>query len=306
MDTIKARPLRRGDSIAVIAPSRYVGDFSASVEKGMLMLKEMGFDVRMGTHAYGKNRNASGTAAERLFDMNSAINDGNVRAIFCALGGDSANEIIEGIDYEALKRNPKIIMGFSDITHILLAVWKETSLVTVYGPNVKDIGVASTDGLDALKHFLTGNQGSVAYGSGLRVVKPGVAQGELIGGNLFVINALMSSKYAPNLDGKIIFIEDIDEGISTIRFQLQQMKLSGAFSKITGMVVGHIVRDESSIESTLDELLLEITSDFSFPIVHVEYFGHNLTTFYPMPIGIRASIDTASGSFSLLDEAFLQ
>lgn len=307
MSNIKAKSLKKGDIIAVIAPSRYVGDFGVSLEKGISLLKEMGFIVKIGKYLHGKNLNSAGTVIERLSDVNDAINDKNVKAIFCALGGDSSNEIIEYIDYEGLRKNPKIIMGFSDITHILLAIQKETSLVTIYGPNVKDIGAASVDGLDALKNFLIGNQEMVKYENDLEVIKHGKVEGELIGGNLFVVNALMSSRYSPSLDGKIIFIEDIDEGISTIRFQLQQMKLSGSFSKIAGMVVGHIVRDEESlVDSALKELLLEVTKDFSFPIIHVEYFGHGLETFYPLPIGVRALIDTESKGFSLLEETFLK
>lgn len=298
--------LKKGDIVTVIAPSRYIGDFNDLVNRGILALENMGLIVKTGKFIHEKNANSSGTVTQRVADLNDAIRNDKVKAIFCALGGDSANDLLEHIDYEFLKENPKIIMGFSDATHLLLAIQKKSSLVTIHGPNVKDIGAASADGLLALENFIFGRQELVSYGEGIEIVKKGKAEGVLIGGNLFVINALTGSEFMPDLTGAVLFIEDIDEGISSIRFQLQQLRLTGAFSKIAGIVVGHVVGDESLSHTELSELLLEITNGFSFPIIHVEYFGHGLETFYPLPVGVRASIDTDKRIFSLSEKTFLE
>lgn len=301
MKLLKPKALQKGDCIAIIAPSRYIGEFHESLEKGISVLEGMGFFVQRGKYLQGRWRNASGTVDERLEDFNEALRDRKVRAIFCALGGDCSNQLLEQLDYEALKDDPKLIMGFSDITHFLLAIQRTASVVTVHGPNIKDVGVALEEGVSALEHFITGSADKIPYSKDLQVIRPGNAEGALLGGNLFVLNSLLATPYMPELDNKIIFIEDIDEGISTISFQLQRLRLTGALERIAGMVIGHVIRDKSTSEVPLDEVVLEATKDFSFPIVKVGYFGHGLDVFYPIPLGTRAAIDSGKKEFKLIE-----
>lgn len=299
MKTIKPTKIKLDDLIGVIAPSREISDFRSEILAGLDILKNLGFKIKLGKTFNKGYYLSAGKPTERARDFEAMIADQDVKAIFCALGGDATNQILDLIDFELLKRNPKVIIGFSDITNLLLAAWTKAAIVSIYGPNLKDLPSLTPRSRDCLFHLLTDNSHPI-YPSSIQVIRSGKAQGKLIGGNLFVINSLSATRYCPDFKNAILFFEDIDESISSLDFQLYQLKLSGILDKISGLIIGKIVGRKKSSQP-IEELVLTLTSNKKYPIVKVDYFGHRVKNFYPLPIGIDFLIDTGSKTIKTLE-----
>lgn len=299
MKIIRPKKIKPGDLIGIIAPSREISDFRSEVLAGLDILKNLGFRIKLGKTFNKGYYLSAGKPPERAKDFETMVADQEVKAIFCALGGDTTNQILDLIDFELLRKNPKIIIGFSDTTNLLLATWTKASLVTVHGPNLKDLPNLTTQSRECLFHLLINNS-QPFYPNSIQVIRNGKAQGKLIGGNLFVINSLLATRYSPNFKNAILFFEDIDESISSLDFQLYQLKLSGILDKISGLIIGKIVGRKKSSQP-LEELILTLTSDKNYPIVKVDYFGHRVKNFYPLPVGIDFSIDTKSKTIKALE-----
>lgn len=301
MTLIKPQKLETGDTIGIIAPSRKIEGFKKQIDDGVKILKQMGYRTKFSKNFNKEYYQSAGTVQDRIDDLHTMFSDPNIGAIFCALGGDSCNQLLSHIDYELIRNNPKIFIGFSDVTHLCLALNKKSSLMTFHGPSLKDLPKLTERSLLFLNEQLSGNGLTGNFPPDLEVIKPGKVYGPLVGGNLFVLNALVSSEYMPKIDDKILFWEEIDDNLSAVEFQLYQLRLTGVLERISGMVVGHIDKPECSKEKSrpLSEILLDITRDNKFPIIKVDYFGHNVSDFYSMPIGSTASIDTQNKLFEL-------
>lgn len=302
MKIVNPAKIKSGDLIGVVSPSREIFDFRTEIEAGIEILKDFGFRIKLGKTIDKRYYLSAGKPSERAEDFEAMIADQKVKAIFCTLGGDATNQILDLINFELLKKNPKIIIGFSDITNLLLATLKKTSLVTIHGPNIKDLPSLTTKSKEFLFHFLTTNNQPI-YPNAMQVIRSGKARGTLIGGNLFVINSLLATRYCPDFTNAILFFEDIDESISSLDFQLYQLKLSGVLDRVSGIIIGKIVGRKKSSQS-LEDIVLTLTSNKNYPIIKVDYFGHHIKNFYPMPIGINFLIDTKSKKIKVLESIF--
>ncbi|MFH1961202.1 MAG: LD-carboxypeptidase [Patescibacteria group bacterium] len=303
-ETVKPKVLKPGDCIGLVAPSRFVNDFRGDLEKGIKVLENFGYKIAAGKHLYDRYYSSSAKAQDRADDINSFIKDPNIKAIYSVLGGDSCNQILDSIDYNALKENPKVLLGFSDITHLLISVNAKCNLVSLYAPGLKTLCHLTKESLASLNGILI--NGDIGYPKKFDVYKNGKAGGCLIGGNLFVINNLLATKYKPNLEGSLLFWEDVDDGLASVEFQLNQLKLSGALEGIGGMVIGEVVHEGEKTRD-LKEIILELTGDYDFPIIKTNIFGHKTLDFYPIPIGVKAQIDTSgSESLKILESVFIR
>jgi len=300
MKLINPKKIKKGDTIGIIAPSRNTGEFKKQINDGIKILEQMGYKIKLSQYFNKKYYQSAGTIKNRIDDLHAMFSDSSVKAIFSALGGDSSNQLLPYINYELIKKNPKIFIGFSDITHLLLALNKKSSLMTFYGPSLKDLPMLTKKSLFFLNKQLSIDNFIEAYPP-FEIIKPGKACGSLVGGNLFVLNALAYSEYMPTVDGKILFWEEIDDNLSAVEFQLYQLKINGILEKISGMVVGHIEKPKYSKERLrpLAEIILDITQKHKFPIIKVNYFGHNVSNFYSLPIGANALINTHKKLFEL-------
>lgn len=303
-ELLKPPKLTKGDNIGIVAPSRHLKDFRVGFDGGVDLLRNMGYGVKLGKYINEEYYTAAGTAEQRAKDFMEMVIDPDIRAIFCAVGGDAANQILPLLDYGLIRQNPKIIMGFSDISHLLVAIWQKSSLVTFHGPDVINLATLPDGASNFLFNLLSGNQTSIHYPKEMKIIRPGKAEGLLVGGNLFVINSLAATSFALDMNGSVLFIEDIDDGLSALDYQLHQMKLAGTFDQINALIVGHI---ETSVEESrpFEEALIDIIENTSFPIVKVEYFGHKIDNFYAMPLGINASLSTEEGELKLCENPVL-
>lgn len=294
MEKLIPNKLKKGNTIGIIAPSDpIIGDNIEELEQARKILEKEGFKVKYSKNIFSNTNGYSSTAKEKAEDINEMFSDKEVKMIWCAKGGENSNTTFEYIDYENIKQNPKIICGYSDITSLTNIITEKTGLVTFNGTNFKTIATDETDYSykEAIKRFVDGSLEIGQKGEEYITLKNGIAEGELIGGNLSLTRGMVSGKYSINFQDKILFIEEL--GIETdpalVSNFLYYMKQNGVFEKIKGLWIGNY-KHESNIN--LEKIVLDVISDeYNFPIIKSNNFGH-IETKTVIPIGIKARIDT--------------
>ncbi len=294
MEKLIPNKLKKGNTIGIIAPSDpIIGDNIEELEQARKILEKEGFKVKYSKNIFSNTNGYSSTAKEKAEDINEIFSDKEVKMIWCAKGGENSNTTFEYIDYENIKQNPKIICGYSDITSLTNIITEKTGLVTFNGTNFKTIATDETDYSykEAIKRFVDGSLEIGQKGEEYITLKDGIAEGELIGGNLSLTRGMVSGKYSINFQDKILFIEEL--GIETdpalVSNFLYYMNQNGVFEKIKGLWIGNY-EHESNIN--LEKIVLDVISDeYNFPIIKSNNFGH-IETKTVIPIGIKARIDT--------------
>lgn len=289
--------LKIGDTIGVVAPSNPIIDENIEeIKKAKEIVEKLGFKVKFAKNLFSNTNIYSATAKEKAEDINDMFRNKEVKMIWCAKGGENSNSTFEYLDYELIKQNPKIICGYSDITSITNMITEKTGLVTFSGTNFKTIATDETDYSlnEALKRFVEGKLefGKTEYG--YKTIQDGVAEGELIGGNLSLTRAMVAGKYSIDFTDKILFLEELgfETGPALASNFLYYMKQNGVFDKIRGIWLGNYTH-ESGVK--LEEILLDVLEDeFKGPIIKSENFGH-IEKKTVIPIGVRAKIDTSEG-----------
>ena len=312
-----ADKLKKGDTIRIIAPS---GSLSRLDNKNFEIAKKrfeaFGLKVTVSENAYNVDEYNSSSIDERVADLNNAFKDNSVKMIICAIGGYNSIQIIDKIDYNLIKNNPKIIMGYSDITVLLNAIYNETGLVTYLGPNFADFGVklgfAYT--CDYFKKIVFENNNIVIEDSkkfsddqwyvnqdsriflkneGRVIINNINAKGKIIGGNLCTLQLLQGTKYMPNLKDAILFIEDDDLTGDTFLFEfernLNSLMLQPNFEFVKGIIVG---RMQLGSKVTIEDLIKLFKSKKELkkiPIIINVDFGHT-RPLLTIPIGGNCEI----------------
>ena len=293
-----------GDTIGVIAPSRPIHNIKKEIEAGILALERMGFKIKRGAHLESHLYYSAGTPEERVADLHAMFADSEVKAVICATGGSSANQLLELIDFELIKNNPKIFLGYSDITVLLLSIYKKTGTPVFYGPTIYEMSMLTPRSKNFLFLMLGKGSSALEYPQEGKVIRGGKASGKLVGGILLEVESLMGTKYMPDFDGAILFWEEVNSSPAMLDFYLQALRLAGAFEKISGMIVGHLSecvdKKYPNDNRPIEEIILERTKGFDFPIMKVEYFGHDINDFYPLPIGENISMDGESGKITII------
>lgn len=290
--------LKKGDTVGVITPSRYVFDHKEKIENAINTLKEAGFTIKIGSCFDGRKFFSSGDRKDRAIEINEMFADKEVKAIFCSIGGDTCNQLLDILDYDLIRRNPKFFIGYSDITNLILAIYQKTGITTFHGPNLNLIPDLNANSISQLLWLLSGEPRDINYLPKFHVIKHGYAEGRLLGGNLFVVNGLIKTEYLPTLEGSILFWEEIDEGQSAVEYQIYQLNINGILSSISGMVIGHIHKPGHESTPILEETLLKLTHKYHYPILKTDSFGHGVKEFTTFPIGAMATIDTKKKIFS--------
>ena len=291
---IIANKIKPGDTIGVVAPSNpIIGDNIEELKKAKEILEKDGFKVIFSKNIFSNTNRYTATAKEKAEDINEMFKNKEVKMIWCAKGGNNSNSVFEYLDYEAIKENPKIICGYSDITSLINIIHEKTGLVTFSGTNFKTIATDETNYSyeEAIKRFVKGSLEIGKEKTGYKTIKEGTAEGELVGGNLFLTRGMVCGKYSISFKNKILFLEEL--GIETepavINNFLYYMKQNGVFDEIKGLWLGNY-EHESKI--TIEEIVQEVLGDeYDFPIIKSNNFGH-CETKTVIPIGTKARIDT--------------
>ena len=286
--------LKKGDIIGVVAPSNPIIDENIEeLERARKIVEDAGFKVKYSKNLFSNTNGYSATSKEKAEDINGMFRNKDVKMIWCAKGGQNSNSTFEYLDYDLIKNNPKIICGYSDITSLTNIITAKTGLVTFSGTNFKTIATDETNHSynEVIKRFVDGSLELGLEGEKYETLNEGVAEGQLIGGNLSLTRGLVSGKYSIDFTDKILFLEEL--GIETMPSLasnfLYYMKQNGIFDKIKGLWIGNY-EHESGI--SLEKVILDVLEDeYDFPIIKSNNFGHTETKTV-IPIGTKAKIDT--------------
>jgi muramoyltetrapeptide carboxypeptidase len=213
----------------------------------------------------------------------------DVRVIFCARGGYGTLRLLDRIDYDLIRSNPKIFVGYSDITALLLAIYKKTGLITFHGPVVKEFTKNSNRNLHLFFELVSSKEVLRLDMSGGAALLPGNTRGNLLGGNLSLITRLIGTPFIPSMKGALLFIEETGESLYRVDRMLTHLRLSGLLNEVVGLIAGRFI-DCGDI-SDINKLITNTVSDFGFPVISGLPVGHG-TENITLPVGLQADLDT--------------
>jgi muramoyltetrapeptide carboxypeptidase len=310
--------LRPGDKIGLTAPAYLLSEdaLQSSIEN----IKQLGFEPVYSDKILGRHGYFSGTDKERADDFNNMVGNPEIKGIIFAAGGYGCTRILDRIDYKMIKKNPKVIMGFSDDTALINAIYRKTGLITFHGPVAKifDSEYSRRQFMDVVM-YPTDKYIIESSGSDLQkavdnkiyeryTITPGKARGQLVGGNLTLMSAMMGTPYQISLKNKIVMIEDVGEEPYRIDRMLTQLIASGELAKASGIVFGVNndcdVSDKTNAPNsfTLREVIEDRIKPLNIPSVHGLSFGH-IDNNFTFPIGINAELDTRNMTIRLPEKA---
>ena len=312
---IKPRALRPGDTVGLIAPSSYIFDLWR-IEEVAPRLAALGLKSKLGANVRARRGYLAGTEEQRLSDLHAMFADPEVAAVFCLGGGYGTERLLDRIDYGLIRRNPKIFLGYSDITGLHLAFGKLARLVTFHGPVAMSSLPAWT--LEGFKKALfapapiglVGNppeEDSLAPQFPRHTIVPGKARGQTVGGNLTLISTTMGTPYEIETKGKILLLEDTGEAPYRIDRMILQLALAGKLAEAAGIVWGtctDCAPSNSSFEISLSmsELLDDLLGGLGKPAMAGLVFGHTREK-ATIPLGVEAELDATARTFTLLEAA---
>jgi muramoyltetrapeptide carboxypeptidase len=307
--------LKRGSRVALVAPAGPLLERD-DITRAEELCRALDYEPLVGAHAAGRYGYLAGTDADRLADLNAALRDAAVDAIWCLRGGFGVTRIIEGVDFDALARRPKPVIGFSDITALLAGVTQRAGVVAFHAPVARNPMT-----LFSRRHFdrvLTcaepaGVLDPVPLPVGVLVpredrvvtLRGGIAEGTLAGGNLTLLQCLIGTPWFPELDGGILLLEDVNEDLYRVDRMLAHLRAVGALSRLAGVGIGRFTDLKRTTEGGtfgLDELLNQYLTPLGIPVVLGLPFGH-IDAQWTLPLGVRARLDADEGSIELLEPA---
>ncbi|MFW9974326.1 MAG: LD-carboxypeptidase [Candidatus Thorarchaeota archaeon] len=315
MKVIKPDRLHVGDTVGVFSPSWLV-DKRQKFDQGVEKLRSLGLKVKLAEHTFSQHYYSAGTREERLEDFHSLWADPEVKMVLMSQGGSTANQLLDGIDYDMLRRDPKILSGISDGTTLLNAVYAKAGIVTYHGPDViwtfglkmtpqveKNIISTFFDGkpirLEPNENWEHQLKPDLKY-PGWRCLREGKATGKLVGGHIRVLANTILAGYGPDFENTILFLEGTDNVARTHSY-ITALRLRGIFDSVAGVILGWF--DESELEETelnrpISEMFVEETKDYDFPVMEIGELGHNLEN-YVLPIGCQATVDATEKRISI-------
>jgi len=287
--TLTPPPLAPGARVALLSPAGPISD-SADLSRAESNARSLGWDPVIFPGALARHGYLAGDDALRAADLNAAIRDPDIDGIWCIRGGYGTMRVLNAIDYDALGKSPKAIIGYSDITALHCAIGASCDLVSYHGPNGRT--VLTPFSRKSLARA-TRRDGDPFEGAGaLSLCRDGSAAGPLIGGNLALLCALIGTAYAPRFDGAILVVEDVDEPLYRIDRMLRQLILSGALARVAGLCFGSFTErgDETSdAPRSLDVLFEEAAAHVRGPVATGAPVGH-LADQWTLPLGARVEL----------------
>ena len=300
MRSIVPPALSPGDRIGVAAPGGPVR--RESVERGMAYLAARGFRPVAGRSLERRHAYLAGEDHERLDDLNQLIADPDIRAVWFARGGYGSARIVQGVDFAALRRSPKALIGYSDITVLQSAAWTEARLQTFHGPLVTELGDPARFDERSLWSALSATPGGRSHAvPAASVVRPGRGDGPLLGGCLSLLVSLVGTPYEPPLHGSILFWEEVNEEPYRIDRMLGHLRLSGRLAGLRGMIVGRLVGCEAEDPANnlpLAEILRTHLAGTDYPVV-VDFPAGHCDGKVTLPIGREVLLDTSALSLTI-------
>ncbi|WP_114747997.1 S66 peptidase family protein [Pleomorphovibrio marinus] len=313
--SILPQPLKKGDWVGLVSPSAATSE-RILITFAVEALEALGFKVMQGKNLFNRRGHLAGTDQERAGDVNEMFLNPDIKAVICIRGGSGAARILPLLDYDAIRNNPKPLLGYSDITALHMAIYAKTGLVTFHGPN----GTGSWNKFNVnqfeqmffeknklvYENELEETDDLVIKKNRTQTIFPGTAEGTLVGGNLTVLSGLAGSPFLPDFEDKILFLEDIGEEPYRIDRMMSTLQLMGALNKIKGFVFGYCT--DCSPSSGYGNLNLDqIFEDFILPLKIPAYrgamIGHEAKQFI-LPVGGEVAMDAGAGKFWMTSHVF--
>lgn len=307
--------IKKGDLVGLISPSAATAErmqFTFAKEA----LEALGFKVKLGQNLENRYGHLAGTDQERAEDLNRMFADTEVKAVICIRGGSGASRILDLIDYTSISQNPKPILGYSDITALHCAIYSKTGMVCFHGPNGSgswnSFNVKQFEQVFFEQQKLTykneHNKGDdlVAKGNRTQTLRPGIASGRILGGNLTVLTALSGTAYYPDFQNSILFIEDIGEDPYRIDRMMSTLRLNGTLDQIKGFIFGQCSDCFPSGgygSLTVDQVMDDYILPLGIPAYTGAMIGHVPKQFI-IPMGAKVQMDASEGTFTLVESIF--
>jgi muramoyltetrapeptide carboxypeptidase len=291
--------LKKGDTIGVIAPSSFRD--TKKLQPSVDYLSEQGFNVVFHPQTALKNGQFAGTPEQKVAALHDYFKDPNIKAIFCTCGGNGAIHLLDKIDYKLIAKNPKIFMGFSDVTVLLNAINAKTNLVTFHGPTMSRIDKVHPKWPQQMLDVLMGKTGEIPL-EGKEILEKGNMEGTLFGGNLSVLQTLIGTSCVPRLDESIMFIEDTNDFLSRYDRMLGHMKQAGWLDSLSGIILGEFIKTHDNKDRPLGFTIEEIlqTHAPNLPILSTDApIGHSVQL-CTLPIGANIALKDNKLSFKSL------
>jgi muramoyltetrapeptide carboxypeptidase len=300
---IKPSALKPNATIGIVSPSSWLNE--PDLKTAVSVFENKGYKLVLGKSVFLKEFTYAGTPQERADDINNMFANPDIDAIICARGGYGANRVLPLLDYDLIQENPKIFMGYSDITAFLISITQKTGLVTFHGPMLTTFKKGMVNyNFDLLENILFGNESVALHPPSklpMRILNSSKAEGPLWGGNMCLLINQLGTPDQLDTDGAILFIEDIDEYLYAFDRMLVHMKKAGMFENIKGLIIGELVEmkdyDDPFGKST-DEIVMDVCGDLDIPIISNFPCGHGIYQ-ATLPISIPVQLDANSDSPSL-------
>lgn len=311
---VRPRRLRPGDRVGLVAPAS--ANFqSVDVEIAQDVARAFSLEPRLGEHVRKRHGYLAGRDEERAADLNAFFADASVKAIFAIRGGWGCARVLPLVDWDAVRRNPKVVTGYSDLTGLHCGLSAKAGLVTFHAPmaisdwppfSVEHFRRVVFEGEALTMANPPGEEARLVQREGrTRAITPGRARGHLLGGNLTVLTALVGSPYLPAFDGAILFLEDVNEEIYRVDRMLTQLRLAGILGRLRGFVFGSCSRCEPGEgfgSLTLEEVLDEHVRPLGIPAYEGAMIGHQDRQF-TVAVGTEVELDAGAGTITMLEPA---
>jgi len=305
--------LRPGDTVGLINPAGATWN-PVDIDIVRETFEALGLQVKVGTHVLDRFGYLAGKDQDRAADVNGMFEDPEVQGIVCVRGGWGCARILPLLDFEMIARNPKPLLGYSDITALHMALQARTGLVSFHGP----VGIATWNrfNVDWLRRVVFQGEGVtfrndssfnpeatlVQRENRIRVIRPGVARGRLLGGNLTVLSAIVGSGYLPDFQGCVLFLEDVGEAPYRVDRMLTQLALAGILEQAAAVVFGRCTDCDPGPgfgSLTLDDVLVDRLGPLGVPVWHGAQIGH-IDRQFTLPVGVEVEVDAGEGTLQMM------
>jgi len=306
---VKPPRVRTGDRVGLVSPA--TAAFETEQTKIWVdALESLGLEVVLGDHYFDRHGYFAGNDAARASDINAFFRESEIRMIF-ARGGWGSPRLLPLIDYETIRANPKVLLGYSDATGLINAVHAKTGLVTFHGPSPLNLFSAEHFRRVVMngEHYMLENPKVITENTlvptenRIRTIRSGTATGRILGGNLSLLTAVTGSGYLPDFDGCILFVEDVNEAVYRVDRMMTELALSGVLQQIAGFVFGRCTDcdpGEGFGALTMEEMIAEHIEPLGIPAFAGSMIGH-IDEQFTIPLGIEVRIDADAGTIELLE-----
>ena len=310
MNMIKPKPLRRGDTIGLVGISGAIHEPETRFEKMLESIDALGYKVIVADSCREKYGYLAGTDASRAKGLNQMFRDDRVDAVVCMRGGYGVTRMLDQVDFDVIRANPKLLLGYSDITALHTAIHGKVGMVTLHGPMPDRAWMEFDDfSRESMLRALTSTEplGVIANPEGLepKCYVPGRCEGQLVGGNLSLLALLCGTPYQLNTEGKVLLLEDVGEYVYRLDSMLTQLRLAGLFERCAGVVLGGFTNcPEEYVDYALhlEDVIRDIIVPAGKPVLANLSIGHTPVKI-TVPLGVNCAVDAEAGTLTITEGA---